>query len=89
LEEAVRKLSGLPATNLGLRDRGFLKEGYAADIVVFDPDSVQDHATFDAPLQYATGVHTVIVNGVPVLQEGESTGATPGMFIKGNGAKNP
>ena len=89
LEEAIRKLSSLPATNLGLRDRGFLKEGFAADIVVFDPDSVQDHATFDAPLQYATGVHTVIVNGVPVLQEGESTGATPGMFIKGNGAKNP
>ena len=87
LEEAIRKLSGLPATNLGLNNRGFLKSGYAADIVVFDPDTVQDHATFDAPLQYATGVDTVIVNGVPVLKDGEPTGATPGEFIKGSGAK--
>ena len=87
LEEAIRKLSGLPATNLGLNNRGFLKSGYAADIVVFDPDTVQDHATFDAPLQYATGVDTVIVNGVPVLEDGEPTGATPGEFIKGSGAK--
>ena len=71
LEEAIRKLSGLPATNLGLNNRGFFKSGYAADIVVFDPDTVQDHATFDAPLQYATGVDTVIVNGVPVLEDGE------------------
>lgn len=86
LEEAVRKLSGLPAQNLGLRDRGLLKENYYADVVVFDPVKVQDHATFESPHQYATGVEQVFVNGVQVLKDGEHTGATPGMFVKGPGA---
>jgi N-acyl-D-amino-acid deacylase len=86
LEEAVRKLSHLPATNLGITKRGLLKAGYYADLVLFDPETVTDHATFDEPLQYATGVSDVWVNGAQVLREGEHTGAFPGRFVKGSGA---
>jgi N-acyl-D-amino-acid deacylase len=86
LQEAVRKLSGLPAENLQLKDRGLLRENYFADVVVFDPDEVQDHATFEKPHQYATGVEQVFVNGVQVLKDGEHTGAMPGRFVKGSGA---
>ena len=89
LEEAIRKLSGLPAENLGLENRGLLKEGYFADIVVFDPENVQDHATFNDPLKYATGVSDVIVNGETVMLNGEHTGAMPGRFVKGSGALLP
>ena len=85
LAEAVRKLSKLPATNLKLQKRGELKVGNYADIVVFDPASVQDHATFSRPHQYATGVIHVFVNGGQVLKEGEPTGTKPGRFVKGPG----
>lgn len=85
LAEAVRRLSALPADNLGLRDRGRLKKGYFADVVVFDPAVVQDHATFDRPHQYATGMVHVFVNGVQVLKDGEHTGATPGQVVRGPG----
>ena len=85
LEEAIRKLSGLPAQNLKLDRRGLLKEGYFADIVVFDPENVQDHATFVEPHQYATGVLHVFVNGEQVLKDGEHTGATPGRVVRGPG----
>ena len=85
LEEAVYKLSGFPATNLKLKDRGFLYEGYFADLVVFDPEQLQDHATFDDPLQFATGVEYVLVNGIMVLNEGEHTNKFPGRFVKGPG----
>ncbi|REK19473.1 MAG: D-aminoacylase [Planctomycetota bacterium] len=85
LEEAVRKLSGLPAANLGLKDRGLLKPGYLADVVVFDPAAIQDHATYESPHQYATGVDHVLVNGVPVLRDGEHTGAKPGRAVWGPG----
>ena len=85
LEEAIYKLTTLPATNLKLKERGALKEQYFADLVIFDPDSVQDHATFEHPHQYSTGVRDVIVNGVPVLRNGDHTGAMPGRFIKGPG----
>lgn len=87
LAEAIRRLTTFPAANLGLRERGALKEGYYADVVVFDPSSVQDHATFEKPHQYSTGVRDVIVNGTPVLRDGEHTGATPGRFVKGPGYK--
>ena len=87
LQEAVRKLSGFPATNLGLKDRGFLKEGYYADIVIFDPETVTDKATFDTPLQFAEGMDHVFVNGVQVLENGNHTGAFPGKFVKGPGYK--
>jgi N-acyl-D-amino-acid deacylase len=85
LAEAIRKLSGLPAQNLKLDRRGLLKEGYFADVVVFDPETVQDHATFVEPHQYATGVLHVFVNGEQVLQDGEHTGATPGRVVRGPG----
>jgi N-acyl-D-amino-acid deacylase len=87
LEEAVRKLTGLPAENLGLRDRGLLKPGYFADVVVFDPTKIQDHATYDKPHQYATGVAHVFVNGTQVLAAGKHTGAKPGRAVWGKGRK--
>jgi N-acyl-D-amino-acid deacylase len=85
LPEAVRRLSALPATNLGIDHRGFLKEGMFADIVVFDPKTITDHATFDKPHQYATGVTHVFVNGVQVIKDGEHTGAKPGRALWGPG----
>jgi N-acyl-D-amino-acid deacylase len=87
LQEAIRKLSGFPATNLGLTDRGFLKENYYADVVIFDPETVSDKATFDDPLQFAVGIEHVFVNGTQVLRNGEHTGAFPGKFVKGAGYK--
>ena len=85
LQDAIRKLAYLPATNLNIKKRGALIQGYYADIVVFDPSTVQDHATYERPHQYATGVLDVFVNGVQVLKDGNHTGATPGRFIKGPG----
>ena len=85
LQEAIRRLTSLPAKNLKIDSRGALAEGYFADVVVFDPAVIQDHATFAEPHRYATGVQHVIVNGTPVLLDGEHTGATPGRFIKGPG----
>ncbi len=87
LEEAIRKLSALPAKNLKLKKRGMLKIGNYADIVVFDPEQVNDKATFENPHQYAEGVLHVWVNGTQVLKEGEHTGTTPGRFVKGPGWK--
>jgi N-acyl-D-amino-acid deacylase len=88
LQEAVRRLSGLPATNLGLDRRGFLKEGMFADVVVFDPRTIADRATFDNPHVYAVGVKQVFVNGVQVIKDGEHTGAKPGRALWGPGKKN-
>jgi N-acyl-D-amino-acid deacylase len=85
LPEAIRKLSGLPATNLGLDHRGFLKEGMFADVVVFDPATIADRATFDKPHQYAVGVKHVFVNGTQVIKDGEHTGAKPGRALWGPG----
>lgn len=85
LSEAVRRLSALPAANLQLDRRGRLLPGYFADVVIFDPATIQDHATFDRPHQYATGVRDVLVNGVAVLRDGEHTGATPGQVVNGPG----
>ncbi len=85
LAEAIRRLSALPATNLGLDHRGFLKEGMFADVVVFDPATISDRATFEKPHQYAVGVKHVFVNGVQVLKDGEHTGAKPGRALWGPG----
>jgi N-acyl-D-amino-acid deacylase len=85
LAEAVRRLSGLPATNLGLDHRGFIKEGMFADMVVFDPATIADRATFEEPHRYAVGVKHVFVNGVQVLKDGEHTGAKPGRALWGPG----
>lgn len=85
LAQAIHGLTGLPASNLGLRGRGGLVEGNYADIVVFDPDTITDHATFADPHQYATGVSEVFVNGVQVVADGQHTGATPGRVVRGPG----
>ena len=85
LQEAVRRLTSFPANNLKIKNRGYLKNGYYADIVIFDPLKVQDHATFEQPHQFATGMQHVIVNGVQVLENGEHTGATPGRVVRGPG----
>ena len=85
LGQAIHQLTTLPATNLKLRDRGALAPGYFADVVVFDPATIQDNATYAEPHQYATGVRDVLVNGVPVLRDGEHTGATPGRVVRGPG----
>src|SRR5436190_2196248 len=89
MKEAVRRMSGLPATNLGLDHRGFLKEGMFADVVVFDPATIADRATYDKPHQYAVGVKHVFVNGVQVLKVSERTGAKPGRALWGPGKENP
>ena len=85
LEEAIRRLTSFPADNLGIADRGRLAEGMFADVVVFDPATIIDHATFEDPHQYATGVAHVFVNGVQVLRDGEHTGALPGRVVRGKG----
>ncbi len=85
LEEAVRKMSSLSAQRLGIRDRGLLREGYFADIAIFDADTVADRATFENPHQYAVGMHYVLVNGVLVVEDGKHTGARPGRILYGPG----
>jgi N-acyl-D-amino-acid deacylase len=85
LQEAIRRLTGLPATNLGLDHRGFLKPGMFADIVVFDPATIADRATFENPHQYSVGVKHVFVNGAQVLKDGEHTSAKPGKALWGPG----
>ncbi|MEX0289711.1 MAG: amidohydrolase family protein [Flavobacteriaceae bacterium] len=87
LEEAIHRLTSLPASNLKLKKRGALKTGYFADVVVFDATQIKDNATFDQPHQYATGMKHVFVNGGQVLKNGEHTGAFPGRFVKGPGYK--
>jgi N-acyl-D-amino-acid deacylase len=87
LTEAIRRLTSLPAGNLKLDRRGSLKTGYYADVVVFDPAQIQDHATYEQPHQYATGVVHVLVNGVQVIKDGEHTGAKPGHVVRGPGWK--
>ncbi|MFN0124706.1 MAG: N-acyl-D-amino-acid deacylase family protein [Blastocatellia bacterium] len=87
LEQAIHRMSGLPATNLELDRRGFLKPGYFADVVIFDPATVADKATFADPHQYAVGVRDVLVNGAHVLKNGEHTGAKPGRALYGPGKK--
>jgi N-acyl-D-amino-acid deacylase len=85
LAEAVHRLSGLPATNLALDHRGFIKQGMFADVVVFDPQTIADRATFEQPHQYSVGVKHVFVNGVQVLKDGEHTGSKPGRALWGPG----
>ncbi|MCB1572153.1 MAG: amidohydrolase family protein, partial [Xanthomonadales bacterium] len=85
LQEAIHRLGGLPAQNWKLRDRGCLAPGCHADIVIFDPATIDDHATYAAPMQYATGVSDVFVNGIQVLRDGEHTGAMPGQVVRGPG----
>ena len=85
LEEAIQRMTSLPAINIGIVDRGELREGFYADVVVFDPDRIMDNATFDDSHQYATGMLHVFVNGEQVLENGRHTGATPGRVVRGPG----
>ncbi|MCJ7558275.1 MAG: amidohydrolase family protein, partial [Gammaproteobacteria bacterium] len=85
LEEAIRRLTSLPAENLRIRERGRLEPGYFADVVIFDPERIQDHSSYEKPHQYATGVSQVWVNGEQVLRDGEHTGVTPGRVVRGPG----
>jgi N-acyl-D-amino-acid deacylase len=87
LQEAVRRLTSLPASNLALKDRGRLAAGYFADVVVFDPATIQDHATFEKPQQFATGVSQVVINGGLALANGEPTGKSTGRVVRGQGWK--
>ncbi len=87
LEEAIRRMTTLPADNLRIKERGSLEPGYFADVVVFDPDEIQDHATYENPHQYSIGVVHVWINGTQVLEDGEHTGATPGRVVRGPGWK--
>jgi N-acyl-D-amino-acid deacylase len=83
VEEAVRKITSLPADVLSLQDRGRLKAGAFADVVIFDPNTFQDHATYAMPMQYATGVRDVFINGKLALKDGEPTGASTGQILRG------
>ena len=85
LQDAIRRLTSFPAANIGIRQRGWLRPGYYADVVVFDARTIQDHATYEKPDQLATGVDDVFVNGVQVLKDGKHTGAKPGRFVHGPG----
>jgi len=85
LQDAIRRLTSLPATNLAIKQRGWLKPGYYADVVVFDPATIRDNATYAKPQQLASGVDDVFINGVQVLKDGAHTGATPGRVVRGPG----
>jgi N-acyl-D-amino-acid deacylase len=87
LQEAIRRLTSQPAGNLGIQKRGALAPGHFADVIVFDPARIRDHATFEKPHQYSTGMVHVFVNGVQVLKNGEHTGAMPGRVVDGPGKK--
>ncbi len=89
LEDAVRKFSSLPAARVRLADRGLIKQGLWADLVIFDPATVTDLATFEAPNQLSTGMQWVLVNGVPVIDNGQMTGARPGRVLRGAGYHGP
>jgi len=85
----VRKFSSLPAARVRLADRGLIKQGLWADLVIFDPATVADLATFEAPNQLSTGMQWVLVNGVPVIDNGQMTGARPGRVLRGAGYHGP
>ena len=85
LEDAIRKFSALSAQKMRLSDRGVLKQGMWADVVVFDPATIHDRATFESPNQLSEGMEYVLVNGVPVIDGGKMTGALPGRVLRGPG----
>lgn len=87
LEEAIHKLTTLPATNLKIKKRGALQTGFYADLAIFNPEEIQDHATFENPKQFSTGMVHVFVNGIQVLKDGEHTGELPGQVVRGPGWK--
>lgn len=89
LPEAIRKFTALPAQRMRFTDRGVLKQGMAADVVIFNPVTIRDLATYENPNQLSTGMEYVLVNGVPVIAQGKMTGALPGRVLRGEGHKEP
>jgi len=85
LEDAIRKMTSLPAQTFGFRERGLIREGFAADLVIFDEKTIADRATFDKPHQFPVGISCVIVNGAPVLENDQMTSARPGVALRGPG----
>ena len=85
LSEAIRRMTSLPAFNTGIRGRGLLKKNYYADIVIFDPNTISDKATYEKPHQYSEGMKHVFINGIQVLEDGDHTGALPGRVVRGPG----
>jgi N-acyl-D-amino-acid deacylase len=85
LEDAIRKMTSLPAQTFGFRDRGLIREGFAADLVIFDENTIADQATFDKPHQYPLGISYVLVNGVAVFENNQMTTARPGIALRGPG----
>jgi N-acyl-D-aspartate/D-glutamate deacylase len=85
LEDAIRKMTSLPAQTFGFRDRGLIREGFAADFVIFDENTILDQATFDKPHQFPVGISFVIVNGAPVFENNQMTAARPGVALRGAG----
>ena len=86
LEEAIRKMTSAVADRLSIRDRGLLREGFHADVVIFDPDTIADRATYEKPHQVSVGINDVFVNGVAVVRDGRHTGAKPGQIVRGPGS---
>jgi N-acyl-D-amino-acid deacylase len=87
LEEAVRKMTSMPASRLGLADRGMIRQGMKADLVIFDPEQVVDRSTFKEPQRLSVGIERVYVNGEPVWEQGRPTGRLPGIIIRKNAAR--
>ena len=85
LEDAIRKMTSLPAQTFGFRDRGLIREGFAADFVIFDENTISDQATFEKPHQFPVGISYVIVNGQTVLANGQMTAVRPGVALRGSG----
>ena len=88
LEDAIRKMTSLPAQTFGFRDRGLIREGFAADLVIFDENTIIDQATFDKPHQFPLGISYVIVNGAPVLENNQMSATRPGVTLRGPGYKS-
>lgn len=85
LEDAIRKMTSLPAQTFGFRDRGLIREGFAADLVIFDDNTILDQATFDKPHQFPVGISYVLVNGAPVFENNQITSVRPGVALRGSG----
>jgi N-acyl-D-amino-acid deacylase len=85
LEDAIRKMTSLPAQTFGFRDRGLIREGFAADLVIFDENTIIDQATFDKPHQFPLGINYVVVNGLPVIDNNQMTAARSGVALRGSG----
>jgi N-acyl-D-aspartate/D-glutamate deacylase len=88
-EQAIRRMTSAPARRIGALDRGLIRPGFAADLVLFDPDNLQDMATYENPMNYPEGVHYVVNNGIMVVEQGQATGKTPGVSLRSPFGRQP